>query len=50
MFYPHLIVASMRAREALSGKDKSKCESCAKYEECTMVGKANCLEYEEVEE
>lgn len=50
MFYPHLIVASMRFRESQKKKEKPKCEQCEKYEYCTMVGKVNCLEFEEVEE
>lgn len=51
MFNTALTVTAIRNfQKALSSKDTSKCETCEKYEYCTMVGKANCLEYEEVED
>ena len=35
--------------KTIKTSDLEKCEGCAKYEYCTMCGKANCLEYEECE-
>lgn len=51
MFNTALTVTAIRNfQKALSSKDTSNCEKCAKYEECTMVGKTNCLEFEKEEE